>query len=252
MCILCLTVFCKRIGGFYLNLTIMFSGTWTCRKCLEIRKDNSKVTSIPGARRRSCIADSRILSLSLSLMEGSTLQEESKWRTCARRGTSVRARLATTDSVYALGTSLSARLLFCRSFSSTSSNDIIIAYLSPNDHLTSPNLFQNHQPIHEASLFKPTCPSVYPVSPNLIASHIHLHLSCFKMKFLEHSHFEALNSALNFDAGIYRIIGRYLQLMMLHVLPSLYVQFISLYESKPLFRSFCRGNSFSFSKSTER
>ncbi|KAH9409616.1 RNA polymerase III-inhibiting protein maf1 [Tyrophagus putrescentiae] len=28
------------------------------------------------------------------------------------------------------------------------------------------------------------------------------------MKFLEHSHFEALNSALNFDAGIYRIIGR--------------------------------------------
>ncbi|KAI2796016.1 RNA polymerase III-inhibiting protein maf1 [Blomia tropicalis] len=28
------------------------------------------------------------------------------------------------------------------------------------------------------------------------------------MKFLDHSHFEALNSALNFDAGIYRIIGR--------------------------------------------
>lgn len=29
------------------------------------------------------------------------------------------------------------------------------------------------------------------------------------MKFLEHSHFEALNAALNLDAGIYRIIGRY-------------------------------------------
>ncbi|KAH7642246.1 repressor of RNA polymerase III transcription Maf1 [Dermatophagoides farinae] len=28
------------------------------------------------------------------------------------------------------------------------------------------------------------------------------------MKFLEHSHFEALNSALNFDAGVYQIVGR--------------------------------------------
>lgn len=34
------------------------------------------------------------------------------------------------------------------------------------------------------------------------------------MKFLEHSHFEALNTALNFDAGIYRIIGRYLHFMI--------------------------------------
>ena len=30
-----------------------------------------------------------------------------------------------------------------------------------------------------------------------------------KMKFLEHSHFEALNSALNFDAGVYQIVGRF-------------------------------------------
>ena len=63
------------------------------------------------------------------------------------------------------------------------------------------------------------------------------------MKFLEHSHFEALNSALNFDAGIYRIIGRYLKFIFFLIEFVLFDLILSLPNEERLLSTLQR-NSF--------
>lgn len=161
----------KRLVGFWLKLTGKFRWTVEWRQCIEMLANKFRGNCAffeRERRRRSCIADSRILfrSLAAALPGEHCVQRQ---RTCVRSGTSLRVCLATTDSVYALGTSL---LLSCFSLllllprSPTSSHGIITLIThchQSQDHLTLSDLLQNHHPLRRHHITFPTvtCPPVF-------------------------------------------------------------------------------------------
>lgn len=248
----------KRLVGFWLKLTGKFRWTVEWRQCIEMLANKFRGNCAffeRERRRRSCIADSRILFRSLAASARRALCAKAadmcpKWdispsvpgnnwqRLCPRNVSS--ALLFLVVVVVAAFSHLFPRHYHTDYPLSPKSGSLDIVWFAPEPS-SSPTTSHHLPDSHLSS-------SVHPCCTLLLFASILLYLTCSKMKFLEHSHFEALNSALNFDAGIYRIIGRWVQFKrILHVLPDFnLLLFMKVHLDLRLF-----SNSFS-SKSTKR